>query len=196
MVLAKKDDPFQHFGEWFAEANAAEALAGTPMSLATVDGSGLPNVRMVLLKGWDEDGFVFYSNAQSQKGEELSANMKAAICFHWSTLRRQVRIRGAVEVVSDEDADEYFASRPRGSRLGAWASKQSAPLEGRFALEAAVAKFALKYPIGAIPRPDFWKGYRVKPDWIEFWLHRDSRLHDRLVYTAAGDGWASEWLYP
>lgn len=196
MALEKKDDPFQHFGEWFAEANVAEPLAGTPMTLATVDDAGLPNARVVLLKGWDEDGFVFYTNAQSQKGEELSGNMKAAICFHWPELRRQVRIRGAVEIVSDGDADEYFASRPRGSRLGAWASAQSAPLESRFALEAAVAKYALKFHVGEIPRPDFWKGYRVKPEWIEFWHHRDSRLHDRLVYTRGEQGWVTQWLYP
>lgn len=196
MVLAKKDDPFQHFGEWFAEAREVEPLAGTPLALATVDEAGMPNVRMVLLKGCDEQGFVFYTNAESQKGQELSGNMKAAICFHWSTLRRQVRIRGAVEIVSDEDADAYYASRPRGSRLGAWASKQSAPLESRFALETAVAKYAVKFHVGEIPRPDFWKGYRVIPDWVEFWVHRESRLHDRLAYTRGGDGWTTQRLYP
>lgn len=196
MTISKDKGPFERFGEWFSEANEVEALWGTPMSVATVDGDGNPNVRIVLLKDWGEGGFTFYTNTDSQKGREIKGSMKAALCFHWSTLRRSVRIRGAVEFVSAEEADEYFATRPLGSRIGAWASKQSEPLESRFALEKAVAKYGLKFNVGNVPRPDNWSGFRVVPDEIEFWVHRESRLHDRLLYTRAGEDWTREWLYP
>jgi pyridoxamine 5'-phosphate oxidase len=167
------------------------------MALATVDKDGLPDVRMVLLKGFDHNGFVFYTNLESRKGTELAQNMKAALCFHWKSLRRQVRVRGPVERVSDAEADAYFASRPRGSRIGAWASKQSRPLESRFALEKAVAEYTAKYPLGEIPRPPHWSGFRIVPQMIEFWADRQFRLHDRVVFdrTAEG-GWKKARLYP
>jgi pyridoxamine 5'-phosphate oxidase len=167
------------------------------MALATVDNGGLPDVRMVLLKGFDHNGFVFYTNLESRKGTELAQNMKAALCFHWKSLRRQVRVRGPVERVSDAEADAYFASRPRGSRIGAWASKQSRPLESRFALEKAVAEYTAKYPLGEIPRPPHWSGFRIVPQMIEFWADRQFRLHDRVVFdrTAEG-GWKKARLYP
>lgn len=196
MTLSKDKDPFERFGEWFAEARDVEPLGGTPMSVATVDADGNPNVRIVLLKDWGEAGFTFYTNTDSQKGREIKANMKAALCFHWSNLRRSVRIRGAVEFVSDGEADEYFSTRPLGSRIGAWASKQSEPLESRFALEKAVAKYGLKFNVGEVPRPDNWSGFRIVPNEIEFWVHRESRLHDRLLYTNDGEVWTNEWLYP
>jgi pyridoxamine 5'-phosphate oxidase len=153
---------------------------------------------MVLMKGYDADGFVFYSHIASQKGRELAANPKAALLFHWKSLRRQVRVRGPVERVSDAEADAYFASRPRGSRIGAWASKQSRPLESRFALEKAVAEYTARYPIGGIPRPAHWSGFRIVPQAIEFWHDRPFRLHDRVVFSrgAAGDGWEKTRLYP
>ena len=152
---------------------------------------------MVLLKGFDTDGFVFYTNFESQKGQEILGQNKAAMVFHWKSLRRQVRLRGAVEVVSDAEADEYYAQRPRGSRIGAWASKQSRPLESRFALEKAVAEYTAKYPIGEIPRPKHWSGFRIVPTQIEFWHDRPFRLHDRALFTRAADGgWDKSRLYP
>ena len=151
---------------------------------------------MVLLKGFDERGFVFYTNFESAKGIEILGSMKAAMCFHWKSLRRQVRVRGAVEIVSDEEADAYFASRPRGSRIGAWASKQSRPLESRFALEKAVAEYTARHAIGEIPRPAYWSGFRILPEQIEFWHDRPFRLHDRLKFTRIDGGWATERLYP
>jgi pyridoxamine 5'-phosphate oxidase len=156
----------------------------------------MPNVRMVLLKGFDERGFVFYTNFESAKGREILASMKAAMCFHWKSLRRQVRIRGPVEIVSDAEADDYYATRPRGSRIGAWASKQSRPLESRFALEKAVAEYTAKYAIGNIPRPKHWSGFRIVPSSIEFWHDRPFRLHDRVMFTRDGEGWAKSRLYP
>ena len=168
------------------------------MALASVDEEGLPDVRMVLLKGFDDRGFVFYTNFESQKGQELLATRKAALCFHWKSLRRQIRVRGPVEVVSEAEADAYFASRPRDSRIGAWASKQSRPLESRFALETAVAMYAARYAIGEVPRPAYWSGFRVKPLSIEFWHDRPFRLHERVVFRrAATDGkWDKTRLYP
>ena len=196
MTLRKDKDPFARFEAWFTDARESEPDVPDAAALATADETGMPDVRMVLLKAWGPDGFVFYTNAESAKGDEIKVNPKAAMCFHWKSLGRQVRLRGPVEQVSDEQADAYFDSRDRGSRIGAWASQQSRPLEGRFALEKAVAKYAAKYAIGTVPRPDYWTGFRILPQSIEFWQQRDHRLHDRLIYRRDGDGWAADWLYP
>lgn len=190
------DEPFQLFADWLKDAQASEVNDPTALSLATVDADGMPNVRMVLLKGYEDGGFTIYTNFESQKGRELLHSKKAAMCFHWKSLRRQIRIRGHVSVVSDADADTYYASRPRGSRIGAWASKQSRPLESRFALEKAVAEYTAKYPVGDIPRPEYWSGFRVEPVSIEFWHDRKFRLHDRIVFAREGDGWSKTRLYP
>jgi pyridoxamine 5'-phosphate oxidase len=190
--------PFALFRAWFAEAEADEPNDPNAMALATVDASGLPNLRMVLLKGYDEAGFVFYTNTESAKGRELGGAAKAALLFHWKSLRRQVRIRGPVERVTDAEADAYFATRPRGSRIGAWASKQSRTLESRFALEKAVAVETARFAVGDIPRPAHWTGFRVRPVEIEFWEDRPFRLHDRLVFRRAheADPWTSARLFP
>ena len=193
--------PFAHFAAWLAEAEKSEPNDPNAMALASADADGLPNLRMVLLKAHDERGFVFYTNYESQKGRELLANPQAAALFHWKSLRRQVRIRGSVSPVSDAEADAYFASRPRDSQIGAWASQQSRPLESRFALEDAVAKYAAKYLVGAVPRPPYWSGFRISPISIEFWADRPFRLHDRLVYrrSESPDGkaaWTSRRLFP
>jgi len=191
-------EPFRLFAAWFAEAEAREPSNPNAMALATVDADGLPDVRMVLLKGFDEAGFVFYSNNESRKGVELAANPKAALAFHWKSLNRQVRVRGPVAPVPDAEADAYFATRPRGAQLGAWASRQSAPLESRFAFEKAIAAATARFPVGAVPRPPYWIGYRVTPLAIEFWQERPFRLHDRITFTRAdpGDGWTKTRLYP
>ncbi len=194
--FTQESEPISLFGEWLAEATKSELNDPNALSLATVDKSGMPNVRMVLLKGFDERGFVFYTNFESAKGTEILSSLKAAMGFHWKTLRRQVRIRGEVEIVSDAEADEYYATRARGSRIGAWASKQSRPLESRFALEKAVAAVTAKYPIGEIPRPKYWSGFRVKPSEIEFWQDGAFRLHDRVKFIRDGDGWVKSRLYP
>lgn len=195
--FTESDDPLRLFTAWLADATASEPNDPNAMALATVDADGMPNVRMVLLKGLDT-GFVFYTNFESAKGRELLASGKAALCFHWKSLRRQVRVRGPVAVVDDAEADAYYASRPRGSRIGAWASKQSRPLEGRFALEAEVARTTARYGIGEIPRPAHWSGFRLTPVSIEFWHDRPFRLHDRVQFTrpAAGEPWTKVRLYP
>ncbi len=194
--FTESSEPHTLFEEWLAEATKSEPNDPNGMALATVDPDGLPNVRMVLLKGHDTRGFVFYTNFESAKGREVLASMKAGLLFHWKSLRRQVRIRGIVEVVSDAEADDYYTSRPRLSRIGAWASKQSRPLESRFALEQAVAEVTAKYPIGEIPRPEQWSGFRVKPVEIEFWKDGAFRLHDRIKFEAADGGWTKTRLYP
>jgi pyridoxamine 5'-phosphate oxidase len=189
-------EPIGLFSEWLKEAEAAEPNDANAMALATIDADGMPNVRMVLLKGADERGFVFFTNYESAKGREILANPKAALCFHWKSLRRQVRVRGNVMPVDPAEADVYFASRARGSRIGAWASKQSRPLESRFALEKAVAAFGTRYALGDIPRPDYWSGFRLDPVEIEFWSNGAFRLHDRIRFTRAGGGWEKVRLYP
>lgn len=196
--FSQADEPFRLFAQWMKDAEGSEPNDPNAMALSTVDDSGLPNARMVLLKGFDEDGFVFYTNFESRKGRELLASRKAALLFHWKTLHRQGRIRGAVETVSDAEADAYFASRARGSRIGAWASKQSRPLESRFALEKAVTEWGLKFGLGEIPRPPHWSGFRVVPQVIEFWQDRPFRLHDRAEFsrTAPDAPWTRERLYP
>jgi pyridoxamine 5'-phosphate oxidase len=192
------DEPLRLFAGWFAEAQRAEPVNPEAMALATVDPDGLPNARMVLLKGFDERGFVFYTNIDSIKGRELAVAPKAALTFYWKSLQRQVRIRGAVEPVSEEEADAYFASRSRMAQIGAWASKQSAALESRLAFEKAIARFTGKFAIGTVPRPPNWSGYRVVPIEIEFWQERPFRLHDRISFTRAAPSmpWNKARLYP
>jgi pyridoxamine 5'-phosphate oxidase len=191
-------DPFALFAQWFAEASEKESNDPNAMALATAGSDGLPDVRMVLLKGADAASLVFYTNIESNKGLELKENMQAAALFHWKSLRRQVRFRGPVEQVSDAEADAYFASRARQSRIGAWASQQSRPLESRFALEAAVARFAAKYAVGTVPRPPYWHGFRIRPLAVEFWQDGAFRLHDRIVFrrAALAQAWTKERLYP
>ncbi len=190
------EEPFALFREWLDDASASEPNDPNAMALATVDETGLPNVRMVLLKGFDEAGFVFYTNTESNKGRELLGQGKAAICLHWKTLGRQVRARGPVSLVSDEEADAYFQSRARDSRIGAWASRQSRPLAERVLLERAVADHTARFGEGEVPRPAHWTGFRIAPVSIEFWHDRPYRLHDRVVFTRDGDAWGRERLYP
>lgn len=194
--FADSAEPIALFGEWLKAAEASEPNDPNAMALATVDGDGLPDVRMVLLKGFDATGFTFFTNFESAKGRELLANPRAALCFHWKSLRKQVRVRGPVSEVSAAEADAYFASRQRGSRIGAWASQQSRPLESRFALEKAVAAYTARYAIGDIPRPDYWSGFRVAPQEIEFWSDGTFRLHDRIKFVRDGEGWEKTRLYP
>jgi pyridoxamine 5'-phosphate oxidase len=194
--FTERAEPFALFAEWLGEATKSEPNDPNAMALATVDADGLPDVRMVLLKGFDTDGFVFYSHIASAKGRELAANPKAALLFHWKSLRRQVRVRGPVTPVSDAEADAYFASRPKQSQLGAWASKQSQPLESRMAFEKAIALAAAKYALGDVPRPPGWSGWRIAPQAIEFWHDRPFRLHDRILFTRDGDDWRKTRLYP
>ena len=189
-------EPFALFHAWMKDAERSEPNDPNAMALATVDADGLPDVRMLLLKGVDAQGFVFYTNTESNKGRELAAQPKAALVLHWKSLRRQVRARGPVTPVSDAEADAYFASRPRDSRIGAWASQQSRPLESRFALEKAVAFYAAKYAVGDVPRPPHWTGFRIAPVSIEFWQDRPFRLHDRVVFTRSVEGWTRTRLYP
>jgi len=192
------DEPFALFEAWLNEAIKSEPNDPNAMALATVDPDGLPDVRMVLMKGFDTEGFVFYSHIASQKGRELAANPKAALLFHWKSLRRQVRIRGNVTPVTDAEADAYFATRPKQAQIGAWASKQSEALESRFAFEQAIAKVAAKYIISEVPRPPGWSGWRITPVRIEFWHDRPFRLHDRIEFRrdAAGQKWSKTRMYP
>ena len=190
------DDPHKLFDEWLAEAQLAEPNDPTAMALATADSDGRPSVRMVLMKGHDERGFVFYTNLDSRKGEELAANASAALLFHWKSLRRQVRIEGPVEPVSELEADSYFATRARDSQLGAWASDQSRPLDSRATFEARYEETRRRFEGGEVPRPPRWAGWRVRPERIEFWTSRDHRLHERRLFTRAGDGWSEGLLYP
>jgi pyridoxamine 5'-phosphate oxidase len=196
--FTETDEPFALFAQWMAEAEKTEPNDPNGMALATTGADGLPDVRMVLLKSFDAGGFVFYSNSESAKGQELAQNMKAALLFHWKSLRRQVRVRGLVEKASAAEADAYFASRALQSRIGAWASQQSRPLESRFALEKAAAQYAAKFALGTVPRPPYWIGYRVRPLAIEFWSDGAFRLHDRIVFTRAtpDSGWQKQRLYP
>ena len=189
-------DPYQLFAAWLNEAERTEPVDPNAMALATVDAQGMPNVRIVLLKGFAADGFVFYTNLESAKGAELAANPKAALCFYWKSLERQVRVRGPVTAVAASEADAYFASRARGSRIGAWASAQSRPLESRFALEKAVAAYTAKFAVGEVPRPAHWSGFRLDPAEIEFWRAGTFRLHDRTRFTRSGGGWIETRLYP
>lgn len=202
-ALDATEDPFRLFGTWLADATRSEINDPNAMAIATVDGDGLPNVRMVLLKdvdaaGTPDRGFVFYTNYEGTKGRELLAHGKAALCFHWKSLERQVRVRGLVSTVTSAEADAYYASRPRLSRIGAWASAQSRPLEGRFHLEAEVARYTAKYAIGEIPRPPHWSGFRITPVEIEFWISRPFRLHDRQVFRrpAPDAPWSKTRLFP
>jgi len=196
--FTEANEPFRLFAAWFEEASRNEPTDPNAMALATVDANGVPNVRMVLLKVFDESGFVFYTNRDSQKGRELDANRHAALAFYWKSLKRQVRMRGPTLLVTDAEADAYFATRPRGAQIGAWASQQSAPLESRFAFEKAVAFYAAKHAMGPVPRPPNWTGYRVVPLVIEFWHDRPFRLHDRVAFTRTEPGapWKKTRLYP
>jgi len=189
-------DPYALFAEWMAEATKTEPNDPNAMCLATSTPDGRPSARMVLLKGQDPRGFVFYTNLDSRKGGELAANARAALCFHWKTLQRSVRVEGGVEAVTAEEADAYYASRSRGSRIGAWASRQSRPLEGRWALEKAVAEYTLKFGVGEVPRPPHWSGFRILPARIEFWRDMPFRLHERRVFHRDGEAWREETLYP
>jgi pyridoxamine 5'-phosphate oxidase len=191
-------EPFRLFADWLEDAGKSEPNDPNAVALATVDTDGLPDVRMVLLKGFDEHGFVFYTNFESAKGREILGTMKAAMCFHWKSLRRQVRVRGPVSHVEPAEADTYFATRPRLAQIGAWASKQSRPLESRMAFEKAIALTTAKYAIGEVPRPPEWSGYRITPLVMESWHDRPFRLHDRIEFrrSEAGDAWVKTRLYP
>ena len=189
-------DPFALFDQWYAEAREAEPNDPGAMTLATADATGQPSARIVLLKGHGPDGFIFYTNEQSAKGGQLAANPKAAVLFHWKSLRRQVRAEGAIERVSEVEADTYFATRGRDSQLGAWASNQSRPLKNRATFEARFEAMKQRFDGEDVPRPPHWGGYRVVPERIEFWIDREHRLHERRLFTRSGDGWSEGLLYP
>ena len=189
-------DPVVQFNAWFEETLAAGLHEPNAMIVATATADGRPSARTVLLKGYDERGFVFYTNYEGRKARELDANPACALLFYWGELERQVRIEGCASRISNEESDAYFASRPRGSRLGAWASEQSRPVEDRSVLEERVRDLEAEYEGRGVPRPPFWGGYRVEPDTIEFWQGRENRLHDRLVYSRVGDDWRIDRLQP
>ena len=190
------NEPISLFRQWLAEAEKSEPNDPNAMALATAGPDGRPSVRMVLLKGLDERGFVFYTNLGSRKAGQIAANARAGLCFHWKSLRRQVNVEGPVTPVDAAEADAYFASRDRMSQIGAWASKQSQPLAGRFDLEARVAKFTARFNVGTVPRPEFWSGFRIAPERVEFWEDRPFRLHNRLVFSRDGTAWRTENLFP
>jgi len=194
--LASDVDPIRLFQSWFQEAVDAGIKDPTAMALATVDAFGHPDARMVLLKCVDERGFVFYTNLGSAKAQALFHEPRAALCFYWDKIDKQIRVRGRVEQVSDAEADSYFATRPRLSQIGAWASKQSQPMDAYFELETEVAKTIARFGVGEVPRPSFWSGFRVLPDEIEFWKQKPFRRHERILYIRAGSGWKKQWLYP
>lgn len=198
MTLASFSTPFDLSKQWIADAEESEVNDPTAMALATVNSEGMPSLRMVLMRGIDERGFVFFTNFESRKGSELLQNSNAALLFHWKTLRRQIRVEGRVEVVTDEEADNYFTSRPRASQIGAWASKQSRPMAGRFEFEAEIARYTAKFGAGSVPRPDFWSGFRIVPKYFEFWHDRKFRLHERKTYSLnqQRQGWDIEEIYP
>jgi pyridoxamine 5'-phosphate oxidase len=197
-MIQEKSDPLALFGDWFAEAAKTEPNEPNAVALATVGPDGTPSVRMVLLKDYDSAGFVFYTNYESRKGQHLRAHTKGALLFHWKSLRRQIRLEGPVSQTTPEEADAYFATRARGSQIGAWASDQSRPLESRFALEKRVAEYTAKHLIGSVPRPAHWSGFRLQPVLIEFWQDQAFRLHDRLEYRRASpaEAWTTRTLYP
>ncbi len=189
-------DPIELFGEWYEAAQESGIFMPDAMALATADANGAPSVRMVLLKRFDERGFAFYTNYGSRKAADLDANPRAALCIHWGVLERQVRVEGSVTRLSEDESSAYFATRPRGSRIGAWASDQSRPLRSRGELEDRVRDAEARFPGDEVPLPPFWGGYRLRPERIEFWQGRADRLHDRLVFRREGDGWRTERLYP
>ena len=189
-------EPIKQIIDWLSAAEKKEPSDPGAMSVATVGADGRPSVRMLLLRGIDERGLVFYTNLSSGKAVEIRTNPWVALCLHWKSTERQVRVEGRAELVSEAEADEYFASRDRESQIGAWASKQSQPLEGRFKLELRVARFAARYALSSVPRPQFWSGYRVVPERVEFWEKRPFRLHERTLYEREGDAWTVSRLYP
>jgi pyridoxamine 5'-phosphate oxidase len=196
MSVIVRESPFVTFTEWYEAARQTEPSDPNAMALATADEAGRPSLRMVLMKDYDERGIVFYTNSESRKGGELLSNPRAALLFHWKSQRRQIRMEGVVEPVSAEEADAYFQSRDRASRIGAWASQQSRPLEGRFELERRVAEYTAKFGLGAVPRPDYWSGFRVLVERVEFWQEGKFRLHERLIYERGASGWSTHRLYP
>ena len=196
MPIEETKSPVSHFNEWFEDAKQSESVLPEAMSVASVGSDGRPSTRMVLLKQADEAGFVFYTNLQSRKGDEISTNAYVALLFHWKSLKRQIRIEGPSEPVTNAEADAYFASRDRGAQIGAWASDQSRVMTGRFDLEKRVAQFTAKFGVSKIERPPFWSGFRVVPDRLEFWSDGHFRLHERFIYVKDGEDWRTERLFP